>query len=59
MATGPFPKLEREPVLEEALPPANPPVGLVKGESASRRATRRACIDIPSPPAAWSLWAAS
>jgi quercetin dioxygenase-like cupin family protein len=26
-----FPRLEREPVLEEKLPPVNPPVHLVKG----------------------------
>ena len=26
-----FPKLQREPVLEEELPAANPPVRLVKG----------------------------
>jgi quercetin dioxygenase-like cupin family protein len=31
MNKGPYPKLQREPVLEKSLPEANPPVRLVKG----------------------------
>jgi quercetin dioxygenase-like cupin family protein len=31
MATSAFPPLKREPVLEEPLPAANPPVRLIKG----------------------------
>lgn len=31
MADARFPPLDRQPVLKEALPPANPPVRLVKG----------------------------
>jgi hypothetical protein len=47
-----FPRLEREPVLEEELPAANPAVHLVKGASASvlRPGNQPGCIATRSRP---------
>ena len=49
-----FPKLQREPVLEEKLPAANPPVRLVKGARIRfAPGSQPGCIGILSRPVAW------